>query len=565
MISWHNSITARYAVISVIAAVGATLLVGGAYDRYSTGLVDTLTGERLDRRLAAISSRLTVFLEVRTNTLDTLVNYPGIVALTQRPVGSAEEPGLRAVIELEADHPDLYGVLLFDTGGTLVSAIPSQAASGPPYWGEHDERIEMAPRRIGNPHAVNVLGPYPPTDGRPGSMLMVRGIPGPRPDSPPAGWVALHVRLASLTEIMGPNDNDLIQSVLITPGGQAYSNVGVGTALPQDIVRGPAILPGWQPALVVADDRFVEPLKKVRSELVLVTCGVTISLIVLFFLLSRRLATRVSALVDGSQKISAGTLTWRIALDGRDEIAAVALAFNRMSERLQDIIRSAVEGEKMAALGRFATGLAHELRNPLSTVKTTVQALLVSETTGERRDLLSNIDDEIDRLDETLNDFLGYARPRQPQTINLAIWSLLERLAAMSNSLLHENKVTLVMLGEPDVVVVADPGHVKQIAMNLLLNAVQAMPEGGVLTIRAHRAEGMGMIEISDTGVGMPPEILSRVAEPFFTTRRDGTGLGLSISRQLTELNGGTLELSSEVGHGTSVMVRLPLAETGER
>jgi two-component system, NtrC family, sensor histidine kinase HydH len=101
--------------------------------------------------------------------------------------------------------------------------------------------------------------------------------------------------------------------------------------------------------------------------------------------------------------------------------------------------------------------------------------------------------------------------------------------------------------------------------MNLVLNAIQAMPSGGVLTIRARRDGDTGVIEFSDTGVGMSEEVLSQVTEPFFTTRRDGTGLGLSISRQLTELNGGRLEMYSAIGQGTTVVLRLPLAEGGER
>jgi two-component system sensor histidine kinase AtoS len=154
-----------------------------------------------------------------------------------------------------------------------------------------------------------------------------------------------------------------------------------------------------------------------------------------------------------------------------------------------------------------------------------------------------------------------YARPHQPQFVKVAIWAMLDRLRVMANTLLNENNISLVTLGEPDVTVLADAGHVKQITMNLILNAIQSMPEGGVLTIRVRREGTSGVIEISDTGCGMTEEVLSHITEPFFTTRHDGTGLGLSISRQLTELNGGVLEFFSAVGDGTTVMLRLPLAE----
>lgn len=562
VISWHNSIAARYAAISLVAAIGPMLFVGGAYDQYSSGLVDTLTGERLDRHLTTISSRLSGFIEARTNQLDTLVNYPGIGSLVGREDAVQAEPGLRAVVELEADQPDLYGILLFGPDGSLVVAVPSQAASGPPYWGSDDDRFSLATRHASHTTSMDVIGPFPPSDGRPASMLMMRAIPGPRPNTPPQGWVALHVRLASLTELMGTDDpEELFQPILLSPDGNAYTNVGMLRPIPGEIIKGPPIMPGWSSALVVETDRIAAPLRRVRKELILVTILVTGGLIALFIVLSRRLTPRVRALVDGSQAIAAGQLSWRLDIDGKDEISAVAVALNRMTEKLQTVIASAIEAEKMAALGRFATSLAHEVRNPLSTIKTTVQALLATEPVGERRDILIGMDDEIDRLDDTLHDLLMYARPRQPQRGKVLIWDLLERLATMANNLLIENGISLVTLGETNIAITADSGHLKQVLMNLVLNAIQAMPEGGVLTIRARRDGGLGIIEVSDTGTGIPEEVLARVTEPFFTTRHDGTGLGLSISRQLMELNGGSMEFFSAVGEGTTVVLRLPLVE----
>ena len=138
---------------------------------------------------------------------------------------------------------------------------------------------------------------------------------------------------------------------------------------------------------------------------------------------------------------------------------------------------------------------------------------------------------------------------------------MLERIRAMSSNLMRENHISQVILGEADVAVIADAGHVQQIMMNLILNAMQAMPDGGLLTIRARRESPMGVIEISDTGTGISPEILCHVTEPFFTTRHDGTGLGLSVSKQLIELNGGKLDFFSEPGQGTTVSLYLPLAE----
>jgi two-component system sensor histidine kinase AtoS len=215
----------------------------------------------------------------------------------------------------------------------------------------------------------------------------------------------------------------------------------------------------------------------------------------------------------------------------------------------------------MAALGRFATHVAHEVRNPLTTMKTTVQAFLTTEPKGERRQLLVGMEDEIDRLDDTVGDLLTYARPRPPQVARIAVWDLLDHMRIVLEQQLREAQIRLVCLGEADIMVSADGGQLKQILMNLILNASQAMPEGGVLTMRARRDGSSGLIEVSDTGTGIASDVLAHITEPFFTTRREGTGLGLSISRQLAELNGGSLEFVSEPGQGTTVTLRLPMAE----
>jgi two-component system sensor histidine kinase AtoS len=562
VVPWHNSIAARYAAISLVAAVLPLVFVGSAYDRYSSSLVDTLTGERLDRQLTATSGRLAGFLDARFSQLDTLVHYPGIGALLSRGKSHASEADLRAVVELEADQPDLYGVLLFSAEGTLVDAIPSQAASGPPYWGSEGDSFTPAAQPVTQAQDVDIVGPFAPSSGRPGSLLLMRRVPGPLPTSVPVGWIALHVRLSSLTELMGGDDpGDLFQVVLLTPDGSAYSNVGTPGPVPAHLLRGPQILPGWSTGMVVDRDRFSQPLKGAREVLIGAMILVAIILTGLFVGLSRHLARRVSALVDGSQALASGQLSWRLGSEGKDEIATLALAFNKMAEQLQQVIQSAVDAEKMAALGRFATNVAHEVRNPLTTMKTTVQAFLATEPKGERRQLLVGMEDEIDRLDDTLGDLLTYARPRPPQRLKLGVWDFLERMRVVIEQQLKESGINLVCLGETDLGVIADAGHLKQILMNLILNGSQAMPLGGVLTLRTRREDGVGVIEVSDTGIGMSAEVLARITEPFFTTRSDGTGLGLSISRQLAELNGGTLEFSSAPGQGTTVTLRLPLAK----
>ncbi|MFQ5785082.1 MAG: PAS domain-containing sensor histidine kinase [Alphaproteobacteria bacterium] len=561
--SWRKSIALRYFLVSLIAAVTPVIVIGVLYDRYSSGLVDTLTGERLERRLTAIAGRLTGFLDNRFYQLETLSGYPALASMVSSTGSEPVDAGLMAVVQFEADQPDLYGILLFSNDGDLVRAIPGRAAAGPPYWGGGPFSLAGLDR-VDVPGG-EVLGPLPPRSGRPASFLLMRPLYAKFNRSEPAGAIALHVRLASLTELMGAEDEaGLFRPLLVTVGGTVYSSVGVPESTPEKLIRGSEILPGWSPAVAVDWEDLAAPLERVRYGLMITIAIVVGVLIWLFLGLLRKVTGRIAMLVKGADAVAAGDLSWRIACEGDDEISTLARAFNSMAERLQQVVRSTVETEKMAVLGQFATGVAHEVRNPLAAMKTSVQALLAHERDGERRAILEGMDEEVDRLDETLDDLLTYARPREPKIESVSAHDIFRRVTAMVEKNALDTGVTIRCVDEQSVIIRADAGHLQQTLMNLILNALQAMPEGGQISLKATHGNGLAAIEVSDTGVGMEPGVLNKITDPFFTTRPGGTGLGLAISRQLVELNLGELRFSSESGKGTTATIRLPAAQ-GDR
>ena len=461
-------------------------------------------------------------------------------------------------MQFEADQPDLYGILLFAVDGGLTRTIPGQAAAGPPYWGgglalDGVRRAALA--------GAEIIGPIPPQPSQPGSFLIMRDLGSPLPGAQPFGKIALHVRLASLTELLGPDDDaGFVRPVLFAPDGKVYSAVGVPVAPSGRLITGIEVASGWRAGLLVEWDALAAPLQQVRYLMIGVVVLLAIALPSILVTLARRTAGRVNALVDGARQVAAGNLSWRIEAKGGDEIATLAHAFNRMAKRLQQVIHSAVEVEKMAVLGRFATGVAHEVRNPLATMKTSAQALRVNEHDEERRAILDGLCEEIDRLDETIDDLLTYARPRQPQFEPVPVRDLFRRVAAVVEKPAREAGVRLSCSGMSELCVRGDRGQIQQILMNLVLNALQAMPQGGSLALRAAAIDGRARIEVADTGTGISPDALDKITDPFFTTRPDGTGLGLAISRQLAELNQGELKFESALGQGTIATLRLPLA-----
>lgn len=558
MVPWRRSVVSRYVAISVIVAIIPLGVVGALYDRFASDLVHSLTGEKLERRLTVIASRLRAFLDARAYQLETLAGYPALVSLLAPRSGRPIEASLKAVVQFEADQPDLYGILLFSSDGALIRAFPGQAASGAPYWGGRFSLDDVPRVAVGG---SEILGPMPPGSNTPGSFLIMRNLSSGLPGTPPAGKIALHVRLASLTELLGADDETgLVHPILFAPDGKTYANVGVPISPSGRLIKGAEIAPGWRAALIVEWDALAAPLERVRYVMIAVIVLLVVVLPWLLIALGRNAVRRVSSLVAGAEQVASGNLSWRIHSKGRDEIATLAESFNSMAARLQQVLRSTVEVEKMAVLGRFATGIAHEVRNPLATMKTSVQALRMHEKDPERQSILDGLGEEIDRLDDTVDDLLTYARPREPHFEAVPVRELFRRVTAMVDKPAREAGISLSCSGMSDIWVHVDRTHIQQILMNLVLNSLEAMPKGGLLTLRAASENGRATIEVADTGEGIGPEALAKITDPFFTTRPNGTGLGLAISRQLAELNKGELRFTSAPGQGTTATLSLRLA-----
>ncbi|WP_206047010.1 sensor histidine kinase, partial [Noviherbaspirillum denitrificans] len=501
------------------------------------------------------ASRIAGFVEARRYQAETLANFPGMSGFAvsdEQPAGGQ----VGALLQVESDLPDLFGILFFGEDESLQKVVPGQAASGPPYWSETTLEIGGLPQtRVGD---IELVGPAAPSGGNSGWLLVRYPLRDASKDG--ARHVALHVRLASLTELMGADPAaGTVEPLLKTPAGY-FNRVGHVVTPAGKLIAGPEIFPGWQPMLQVEPSQLLEPFDRARRALFIAALVGAVLIVILFWRMSTRLRQRVGQLLTGANAISSGRLEYRIADHGEDEIATVSRAFDSMAQRLEQHLARIVRMEKLAVLGEFATSIAHEVRNPLAAVKTTVQALSRRETDERRLQLLSDVESEIDRLARVVSQLLDFGRPRPPEEEDVGVRDVLRRVMLLLEPEACKRKVAVSAQGDSDIVIVADADHVVQILLNLGMNALQASDEDGAVVLRASRETSMAVLEVSDQGHGIPADVLPRVTDPFFTTRSKGVGLGLSISRQLAEINGGRLDIRSTPGSGTSVRIFFPLA-----
>jgi two-component system sensor histidine kinase PilS (NtrC family) len=236
--------------------------------------------------------------------------------------------------------------------------------------------------------------------------------------------------------------------------------------------------------------------------------------------------------------------------------------------------------ERLAAAGQLAADMAHEIRNPLAAISGSIEVMREPGSDPDRNDRLMEIVlREVQRLDGLIGDFLLYARPATAEPVPVPLAHVVEEVIKMFEGA-RPADVDIAVRCPSHVVAMADPTQLRQVVWNLVLNAAQAMPEGGCLTLAAQRVgvsqegapagrndfeEAAAQVEItvSDTGVGIRPDVLERVFDPFFTTKRSGSGLGLPTVHRIVESHGGSLRIESELGQGTSVHIWLPAA-TGD-
>ena len=232
------------------------------------------------------------------------------------------------------------------------------------------------------------------------------------------------------------------------------------------------------------------------------------------------------------------------------------------SERIILIEEQLRRSEKLSTLGEMAAVLAHEIRNPLGSIRGTAEILRDDYRPGDPKHEFIEIQiKETERLNRVVEDFLHMARPQPADMKRCPVEEELETMVSLVSNDARKRQINLLLQPSPvPIIIMADGEKLRQAFLNIIINALQATPPGGsvIISTKVYQTE-LCEIRFSDTGPGIDAEALGRIFEPFFTTKPDGTGLGLAITRKIIESHGGTLLVESEVGHGTTVTVRLPM------
>jgi len=324
--------------------------------------------------------------------------------------------------------------------------------------------------------------------------------------------------------------------------------------------------------LVLNDLEYL--IKKAQYSNILWIIGIFIGGTMSAIVVVNRFIKPVDMLVSASKAVADGNFDTTIAAPGSSgELRTLISGFNEMTEKLREhkaLEQRVHRTERMAALGELGARLAHEIRNPLNSISLIIDHLRDRFSPAEDKDrqrfdtYVVNIKTELQRLNKLVTDFLQVSRPLHPEMHPLQVASFLRQITQLLGNQAAQHQIeTSVHVTPEDLMMSGDEGLLKTACMNVTLNAIQAMENGGQLTITANPSANGQFCEIAfaDTGAGIPQEHRENIFQPYFTTKKEGTGLGLSIVNRVIEDHGGQIRVESEEGRGTTITLTLPISD----
>ena len=290
--------------------------------------------------------------------------------------------------------------------------------------------------------------------------------------------------------------------------------------------------------------------------------------VILSFLFIKSITSPLNKILIATRRLKTGDLDHRVE-PLKDEFGEVADSINEMASSLKQQMHNIQRTEQLRMCGEIATGLAHEIKNPLAGIKISMEFLSQDSSLSEEdREILTKVIDEVRRIEVLLRGLLNFAKPPVPQFAHAKVNNIIDiciMFSIRTQSIPSSNnpKEITVSKNFDDTIptIMADQLQLQQVFLNLLLNAIDAMPGGGTLTLNTACSNDKKSIkiEIADSGKGISHKDMNKIFQPFFTTKSKGTGMGLAITRRIIEEHGGSISVSSEYGRGTIFTIVLPV------
>ncbi|MBU0484496.1 MAG: two-component sensor histidine kinase [Proteobacteria bacterium] len=331
--------------------------------------------------------------------------------------------------------------------------------------------------------------------------------------------------------------------------------------------HGKAMVDFSRDLLTLKQARIRKGLKLILYSFIGLTAGFFFFILLVFQLQAKSVIGRLAFVQQATKDLLQGK--FMPIIDNaikNDEVSNLILAFNKMGTEIEIKQEQLVQSRKLAAIGTFSSGIAHELNNPLNNISLSADALHVEYdelSAEEAKEIINDIILQTERASEVVKDLLDFCRDKTPTSSRLNIKNVIRATIKLIANQLRLNAIWLEdYIPDNLPLVVGDHQKLQQVFLNLFVNAIQVMPEGGLIHLDAKlEPEGYLRIDVNDTGIGIPPEKIEDIFDPFYTTKPvgQGTGLGLSIVYGIVKKHGGYIEVNSKINIGTTFSIFLPI------
>jgi signal transduction histidine kinase len=311
---------------------------------------------------------------------------------------------------------------------------------------------------------------------------------------------------------------------------------------------------GWGLTVIFDKQAALAPLLQIQVTIILSGVAVVIVAIIASLIISNSISRPIKKLQLATKEIAQGKLAEKIKISGSDEIKDLSLDINKMQISLKQAQNNLIKNERFSAIGELSSRLAHDIRNPISIIKTAVSLWKQTHKDMSEKDLenLEMIDNATSKIKYLVENVLDFVRSREPKYEEVSLLKIIQ----FARKSIHASENIKISIPTNDIMIKCDPNQIEVVFENILTNSIQAIgDDSGSITVSTYKENDYVLILIQDSGGGIPEDIISKIFDPLFTTKREGTGLGLASCKSIIESHKGTLTVSN---HPTTFRIKLP-------